>query len=84
MSVFTDKNGVWQRNSHLHGRSNLQMRPAGLTFGQGISPYLQLIRASRHGSASEQDGLANERNARSALTVINNSVKRGGYSGKKN
>jgi hypothetical protein len=83
MSVFTERNGVWQGSSQLCGGASLQLQPGGIAFGQGIPPYVQLIRASKHGSASQRDRLANERNVHPVITVFNNFIKRGGDSGKK-
>lgn len=83
MTVFMEKSGVWEGNNRLCGGASLPIQPRSITFGQGISQHLQFIRASRHGSVSEQDRIADERNVHSAITLFSNLIKRGGDSRKK-
>ena len=83
MPVFMEKSGVYEGNSHLCGGARLPIQPRSITFGQGISQNLQFIRASRHGSVSEQDRIADERNVLPAITLFSNLIKRGGDSRKK-
>ena len=76
MSVFMEKNGVWQDSNHLRRRTPLQLQPGGLTFGQVITPYLKFIRASKYVSASE-------RNVHSAITAFKTSSRKEVAAGKK-
>lgn len=83
MPVFMEKSGVWEGNSHLCRGARLPIQPRSITFAQSISQHLQFIRASRYGSVSEQDRIANERNVYPAITLFINLIKRGGDSRKK-
>jgi hypothetical protein len=82
MSVFTERNSVWQGSNHLCGGASLQLQPGGIAFGQGIPPHLQFIGISEHGSASQRHRLTNERNVHPVITVFNNFIQKGGDSGK--
>ncbi|MHC4750236.1 MAG: hypothetical protein ACYTFW_10210 [Planctomycetota bacterium] len=74
MSVFMEKNGVWEGNSHLCRGASLQSQPGRFTFGQDISEHPKPIRASRNGSVSEPYKFASVRGMLSASTVFNNFI----------
>lgn len=83
MSVFKEKNGIGEGSGHFCGGGKCASAAGMFDLGQGISLHLHLVGASRQQSSNERDSLVCGGSMRTAVTVFNNFIRKGGYSRKK-
>lgn len=78
MATFMEKSSIEARNGHLWSGAGSPAFTRRLPSSQGLSAPLQLISPKTRDFLSEQHCLPNNCNLYSAISVIDNLIKKGG------